>query len=49
MSAPKTTPVLHIDGIDAGYGETSILRDISIRVDPGETYRQVTRWRFAQT
>lgn len=31
-----SSPVLEIDGIHAGYGETEILHDINIHVDPNE-------------
>ena len=29
-------PVLHLDGISGGYGETDILHDVSLSVEPGE-------------
>lgn len=30
-------PVLAVSGLHAGYGETEVLRGVSLRVDPGET------------
>ncbi len=42
MSAPghdtaaTTAPLLEITGLSAGYGEVPVLRDINLRVNPGE-------------
>ena len=40
MSAP---PLLSVEGIDSGYGETQVLRELSISIDEGEVISLVGR------
>ena len=36
-SGAATAPALEVRGVSAGYGETTIIRDISLDIHPGET------------
>ncbi len=35
-AATVTTSPLIVDGVSAGYGDTQVLWDVSLRVEPGE-------------
>jgi branched-chain amino acid transport system ATP-binding protein len=37
VTGPRSAPALEVRGVSAGYGETTIIRDISLDVHPGET------------
>lgn len=36
MSAPRTGPLLRLDGVSAGYGPVTVVRDLSLTVEPGQ-------------
>ena len=40
---PKREAALALDGVSAGYGETVVLEDIHLRLEPGETISIIGR------